>query len=309
MFALPRNCHISPYMSSSEPSGPATPPTLPSLPHDCLVAVASSLRTIDLCRLLSSSHPLFTTRLALWDSLIPTRFAPHLSSAAPVLTFREQWRRIMDAIDEIARELDNTHRSLPPVAIVATSVATSDSPTAMSLSMSPPGAATRMAGNAGVGVDPFNSFVARLQRLASPPILAEWLDTRMAARTPLGCLAVLAALRSREAAPRLGEEHEGVYEPTLGHERDGGAYLAELATRLPPSPSLLAQVTLRWSTWSQLRDCRGFRARDDLHRCSSRLLELVCADDEPDGGAAAGFWAILRRGVADEVRSLQLLPE
>lgn len=274
-------------MDSSDPTS-ATPPTLPSLPHDCLVAIAKDLGAIDLCNLASASLPLSVTVAALWSSIFPTRFPGRLASSG---SFRDQWLMNMDAIDDVARELNSTQKSLPPVAS-STSVASPDSPMAMSLSMLPAGAGTRMAVD-GVTSGSFFTCVARLHDMhASPPMLAEWLDTRMAATSPLGCLAVLRVLRTRDAAPPL----------------------QQLATRSPPPPSLLAQVTLRWSTWSNLRDCRGFRARDDIHRRSSRLLDLArCpVDEEPHGFGgedAADLWAILHRGVADEVRSIHLLAE
>ena len=60
---------------------------------------------------------------------------------------------------------------------------------------------------------------------------------------------------------------------------------------------------------SQLRDCRGFRARDDLHRQPATLADLLSACEAPAGvlsSAAALFVQVLSRGVIAEVRAIQL---
>ena len=72
-----------------------------------------------------------------------------------------------------------------------------------------------------------------------------------------------------------------------------------LAERDAPD-SLFARISIKWHTWSSARDCRGFRARDDLHRRSATLLELAC---EP----AHELWGVLARGRGGEVRGMKVV--
>lgn len=274
--------------------GEVAPPTLQSLPQDCLNAIAATLSMADLCHLLATSHQMLTVfrRDELWSALAAVRF-PSAAAAVGCMhysDFPRIWSSSMDVIDDAVRTLCSALVRSPAMA-VARSVASPDSPTAMSMAMSPAATASARGVDGVIGAD-LGECAAVLRRSMTPPVLADWVATRMASGSPIGCLAVLKALRDQEIAD------EGL------HVESGFVWSADLGVRAAPLPSLFARVTLRWSTWSQLRDCRGFRARDDVHRLSSRLVEL-CARPEFD----LEFWTILQRGVCDEVRAIHLLPE
>ena len=76
---------------------------------------------------------------------------------------------------------------------------------------------------------------------------------------------------------------------------------------VPPALQSHAYV-VRWATWSNLRDCRGFRARDDLHNCTVLLSEIWegCADYDELGDPSG--WSVLRRGVKDDVQWIRVSP-
>merc|ERR1712060_48307 len=102
--------------------------------------------------------------------------------------------------------------------------------------------------------------------------MLEWLQSAAAER-PLRALAVVAAIRSA---------HEKVCE-------DAGLRDALMKRR----------VALHISSFSQRRDCRGFRARDEVRTISGDCWTLLLQPDHL-------FWSALERGVRNEVRDLQL---
>ena len=67
------------------------------------------------------------------------------------------------------------------------------------------------------------------------------------------------------------------------------------------------RASLKWSTWSMARDCRGIRARDELHRLGLTLEELSSSVPEPCCQDATTFWHTLARGVKHEVRQMRVL--
>ena len=170
--------------------------------------------------------------------------------------------------------------------------------------------------------DQLASLVAKGQIAADD--IVEWLLSDASTRAPLTACAAIAVLQRR----RLRSECEP-------HALDLRRLpLARALQRLRRTPScsgtdavvLSQRVVLKWTAWSSARDCRGFRARDDLRRLQPTLRELLlCVADEeialdepasphstppgtPDArsGDAEAFWRVLARGVVHEVRSISL---
>ena len=83
-------------------------------------------------------------------------------------------------------------------------------------------------------------------------------------------------------------------------ESDEARRLLALEPWAPP-PALRNGIALVWTTWSNARDPRGFRARDDRHRREASLQEL-CVDQEHE------IWRVLMRGAVQEVHELKVMP-
>ena len=67
----------------------------------------------------------------------------------------------------------------------------------------------------------------------------------------------------------------------------------------PPQSWLSSRIEVKSYTWSQLRDCRGFRARDDVHIRHVTLRELAIDDSHE-------VWGVLARGVKYEVQRITI---
>ena len=279
--------------SSADPS----PPTLASLPVDCVVSmsVAGKLSMLDICRLATSSRALSKTLKCdgIWRALLleVCQDVGQSSSTDARASFCVSWTEAMRVIDQIAQGLDSVARSQASPVVSSSLFASADTPMSMSTSRVP-GALSDGASDADL-----SAATLQLKRRACPRISVDWLYTRAASSSPLGCLVVLCALKfdaSSMDAPDCCTAYAAV-----------GPWLLDGLSRTPPV-ALNAQITLRWTTWSQLRDCRGFRARDDIHRCSARLVDLC--RDQADGSDVQRLWAVLSRGVGHEVSSIRLLP-
>ena len=66
-----------------------------------------------------------------------------------------------------------------------------------------------------------------------------------------------------------------------------------------PELALPQKLEIKRYTWSQLRDCRGFRARDDVMVRRATLRELAMDDTHE-------IWGVLARGVRFEVQRVVL---
>ncbi|EOD15981.1 hypothetical protein EMIHUDRAFT_464373 [Emiliania huxleyi CCMP1516] len=108
------------------------------------------------------------------------------------------------------------------------------------------------------------------------PWVADWLLRPQAISEPLRALALCHAARSSKPSS-----------------------LASLLAAVPPR-TLSRTVELRVSSFSEKRDCRGFRARDERKTLTASVLELALSEDRHP------IWATLRRGVVMEVRDLTL---
>jgi hypothetical protein len=282
------NSVIADATSTAEP-----PLAFETLPFDALCGIISWLDTLDVCGLARTSKALHT--VACNELIWAERLSRHCGESGGRvegrggrLCFRDAWTARMADIEHGLAFLDNTELTSQPH--VCAAVGSAASP--MVCSTSP---AMRSSLR---GIDParFKRGVDTLHAYgpSASSGLIDWLRTSAATRHPLRSLAVLVSLHAL-AYPKLG-----CSEAVSGAAERRAAVLHQLAflSRAPP-PSLRKVVTVEWSTWSQLRDCRGFRARDDLHRSTASLQELC---DHPE----AQLWAVLERGECHEVRELRL---
>ena len=67
-----------------------------------------------------------------------------------------------------------------------------------------------------------------------------------------------------------------------------------------PAGCLQAHIEVKRYSWSQARDCRGFRARDDLTTLSEPLGVLAASPQHQ-------LWEVLDRGAVNEVRHIGVI--
>ena len=104
--------------------------------------------------------------------------------------------------------------------------------------------------------------------------------------------------------------------PSLGAE-----LLALQAAGALPAGCLQAHIEVKRYSWSQARDCRGFRARDDVAVRRATLRELATCDvrrpPQADGRSGetaacevaencAAIWGVLAKGATLEVQRVTL---
>jgi hypothetical protein len=278
-------------------------PSLDMLPHDCAASVLSFLPLIDICHVARTSCAL---RLACssdsaWEQVAAAR-GMRLEDGKTHSSFQGGWCDAMDAIDAI-EGLSDAPEPSPVACMPARSMSTTSAPVLCSA----PSSLVSVAGStywSGISGEAFVEAVRTLQsapgRRVGANLLVDWLHTTEASSRPLLCLAVVAALESgdRWESPRGthadGERGPaGLEPPPIRQLLSSQLHLMPRALRLPRT------VWVKWHTWSNLRDCRGFRARDDLHRGSEALSTLAA---EP----SHEIWGVLARGVTKEVRDLRV---
>ena len=141
-----------------------------------------------------------------------------------------------------------------------------------------------------IGAD-LGECAAVLRRSMTPPVLADWVATRMASGSPIGCLAVLKALRDQEIAD------EGL------HVESGFVWSADLGVRAAPLPSLFARVLFVGALGHSFAIVV---ASEQGTTCTAFPRGLSsCAHDR------SLIWNSGRscNEVCDEVRAIHLLPE
>lgn len=137
--------------------------------------------------------------------------------------------------------------------------------------------------------------------------MVDWLLTDAAARQPIRCLAMLALLQPPPppppAAPQASDAaaNEAAHAPPFCPQAFSEAAAAARSRLMAASPprALRERIVIKWWSWSTARDCRGFRARDDMHRITADLATL-CREPGHE------LWAVLTRGVVNEVRSIRV---
>ena len=160
----------------------------------------------------------------------------------------------------------------------------------------------------------------------APAAGLEWLvhpPEGCAAPDALTQLAVISALRKCKAAEckwgvpaELLHAQWGCPPPSLGAE-----LLALQAAGALPAGCLQAHIEVKRYSWSQARDCRGFRARDDVAVRRATLRELATCDvrrpTQADGRSGetaacevaencAAIWGVLAKGATLEVQRVTL---
>ena len=303
------------------------PPTLETLPADACFQILRHLDPLDLCCTARASKALRAAAHddGVWASLHRRRTGVRPSEDA-FSVFRRRWQEEMGRI-ETASDLSSLDANNG--ADVAEPQAATRSPSAGPIVWG--ASAPRRPEAHGVDAVTFSAVVRRIiiglraqpeagEEEMSVDWLVDWLRTEAASLRPVGCLAIVAAMQGepeRWHVPYLtlvssSHNDEVISVSIMPRETGGGAerraaQLRAARERLLTSPwsppaSLHGRVTLRWSTWSQLRDCRGFRARDDKHRRSASLLEL--AREAHDDA-----WLLLARGESNDVRELRVAGE
>ena len=128
----------------------------------------------------------------------------------------------------------------------------------------------------------------------APADLVDWFHSGAADHQPIRGLALLGALHQLSC----DVDGKGDARPDPALDRAKAAALQDLTGG--SLTSLRQQVVIKYSTWSQGRDCRGFRSRDDVHRLRANLRTL---GEEPEHPS----WEVLVRGIINEVRTITIL--
>ena len=267
-----------------------TPKLLTDLPTDALqhimmqllinndgCCVARAVASLDSVKTLSTlCHSLHTAALThevFWAKVLSLWRQEDVAEHAGLASFRCHWCVGRAAL-----------RRLPMLTPVAESVeccsgvaSTSSAPLSMPLS--------RPASQA-IEMDRFELFEAdirdRLTKECDPADALAWLREDAPDADALTQLVVLSALRARI------------------HKDVGAVALAvQLLWLDPPRSWLASRIEVKIYTWSQLRDCRGFRARDDVHTRHVTLRELAMDDSHE-------VWGLLARGVKYEVQRITI---
>lgn len=295
--------------------------TLDMLPADATLAVLEHLDPLDVCRCsrISRAFSSACRDKHLWAALLDGRGVHEARAASAFHGFQAYWLGVMDRINSIG--MDITPGGAASAAVPQQSAGlVASAPQVCGSSQS----IQMQVGNHGVDPKEFLAAVRKIERIVSTVgggphdqttgrlealprghlWLTDWLRTGAAQQRPLLCLAILAVMQKeapqRWLAPCEADQEFEAEDKCSWRKTAARKHLLE--SPWSPPPSLQCQVTLRWDTWSQLRDCRGFRARDDRHRRSATLLEL-CQKPEAD------FWAVLARGEGHEISKLRLHSE
>jgi len=282
---------------------------------ECTRTIARAART---CKMLHAAID-----EAFWSTRHSARY-PGLpacdSSSSMRDTYRDRWRAARHELSNLAMSgcmpapstfgAANLSRTSPPTEC-CTQMRYTAAPAALHAM-----AATEAATEAEFkrGCDQLSSLVCDGQIAADD--LLEWLQSDSG--SPLRILAALAVLQRR--ALRSACEPHGL---DLCHASLARA-LRCLRSASPPPSTFGKRVRLKYTAWSSARDCRGFRARDDVHRLNPTLHELchavapeeegealssppaACNSDPSHLSDADRFWRVLARGVVHEVRSISL---
>jgi hypothetical protein len=222
----------------------------------------------------------------------PTRRQHRCSHDHAMGEFKSKWVQAQDVVRDVLsapqspepQSLSTAGRSLSPqtvVACISRSCESSDS-------------------SASVSEREYSQAVERIaEALAAQDITADdivdYITDPAACAQPMRCLALLDALhRSSSESDDGGPSSRLTNVKALGQL---DAACANVATR--GCPALTRRIVVKYFTWSQARDCRGFRAQDDVHRITADLRTL-CQQREH------AAWAVLARGVVNEVRHIRI---
>ena len=231
-----------------------------------LCTVCHSLRTA------AVTHEVFWAKLlSLW--LHPWRSHEDVTHQAAVASFRFQWLAGRAALKRLPMLTPVTDL----VECCSGVASTSSAPLSMPLS--------RPASRA-IEMERFDLAEADvLSKLTKECVAADALAWLLDAPVDdaLTQLAVLSALRARLQNTDLSLD----------------ALAKQIQWCGPPQSWLSSRLEVKSYTWSQLRDCRGFRARDDVRIRRVTLRELALDDSHE-------VWGLLARGVKYEVQRITI---
>ena len=108
--------------------------------------------------------------------------------------------------------------------------------------------------------------------------VVSWIEQAILPRETVSVLAMISMLRAYGGCMKTIVLHEPKLQAALSRSR----------------------VVVRVYSFSQLRDCRGFRARDDMLSIDADLYTLVALPSEHE------VWRIIERGTKHEVREILL---
>lgn len=272
------------------------------LPHDMLVCVLSALVSTSsdavaaICNIACCSLRLHQAACedAIWHSLLVNRGCGHLglgNGTTARHTFRAHWQRaqrmLLEALSELgARAAPASCGNLPALTVCSSS--------------------DRRPTSVGASIDSIASGIRHIAAaLAAGDVCADDCVRILFSRglhKPLHSFAILAVLMQQDKLEYAALPIDDAADAMGRHDTVCVALAAavrQLGTRSTPAAALDCKLLLQWWTWSQARDCRGFRARDDVHSLSATLDDLYQRPDHK-------FWQVLQRGVVQEVRSMRI---
>jgi len=299
------------------------------LPHELCCAIMHHIGdTMSIVAVTATCKPLMAMADSdFWRVRLTERY-PGAEPSGDASTVRDlysvRWKKARMELNDLSIPGSNA----PPVAMVSSSTGLSARSASNPLECSARvlHSASVIEGEFKRDCDQLASLVANGQIAADD--IVEWLRSDAATRAPLTACAAIAVLQRRrlrsECEPHALDLRLRPLARALQRLRQG--------THATPPRVLSQRVVLKWTAWSSARDCRGFRARDDLRRLQPTLQELLlCVADEersmaleepasphstpprtPPGtpeshsGDAEAFWRVLARGVVHEVRSISL---
>lgn len=296
-------------MDSSALLPTAPPCCLETLPCDCAAGVLSCLAITDVCSMACTSRSLRATcsDAIVWEHMAIAR---GMILRCDRRSFRSAWDSAMQAValvPHLTETFAAQDQCTPTVSMLSASSPVVCSSPLSTVSVARSSYWTGISGEQFIdGVRAFQaSFRAADTTRLHPMHLVDWLHTPAAHSEPLRCLAILAALQDEKKwRPVLDSSSSSAScaYPEQGPDRAREPPAVEAVRRLLDDQAFSrtpATIWIKWHTWSNLRDCRGFRARDDVHRRTAGLQELACQADHV-------IWRILARGITQEVRDLRV---
>lgn len=246
---------------------------LSSLPSDVLIRVVDSApapRHSFLTYLSYCDKALHKSTEPLWMQLYQERFGSSLGKGEDT---NSNWRvAYVHAWEKARNKLEQVSRCTPMEEAACSTSSSSSRPSQAPISM---GMNTSRYVDSRLITQSANAVATLLTATeVSSRDVTEWMASKDGASDPLRQLAMISALHTYEKADIVSR--------LLRHA----------------CPHLAAvTLSLRYYTWSQLRDCRGFRARDDMHILGENLLLLALSPTHE-------IWRVFHRGPVNEIRQI-----
>lgn len=255
---------------------------------DPILLVLEHLEPLEICRAARLSRAVLEAASdeVLWRTLLQRRYAvTDERMSARANSARAEFRSRWSAAQDLLRGADFSSRAPPVLCTIP--------PNMGQVVCSSPRKAAE-----GLSEDAFKRGVAFIgAAIACGHVsfgdLADFLLSAAATREPVHCAGLLFVLHFMQTSPVE-------FSQALAPGRADARRRLAAASRCGAPPALRASIVVKYSTWSQSRDCRGFRARDDIHRVQAPLLTL---SEQPEHE----LWRVLERGAINEVRCVSVL--